>query len=65
MVRKMEVIEELTLSDHKPVLLHITFPKKQRRNRVKPKPTINWEKLRRNQCEEVPREDRDTGRQPD
>ena len=25
-VRKMEVIEELTLSDHKPVLLHIFFP---------------------------------------
>ena len=43
--KRIQITEELTLSDHKPVSLHLKIPKRSRPTRVARKPAINCEKF--------------------
>ena len=45
LAKKMEVMYDMGLSDHNPVILHLRIPKKPRKTVTRPKPAINWEKL--------------------
>ena len=42
----MEVINEISFSDHKPVLIRIKTQTKKLRTSAKPQPNIKWEALR-------------------
>ena len=47
LVKKMMVMQDITLSDHKPVSITISRGKKEKRHRVERRPApINWEKLK-------------------
>ena len=44
--RRLEIVNEFTLSDHKPVTLHLRIPEKKRKTRQIRNPNINWERLK-------------------
>lgn len=52
LVKKIRVVQEMTLSDHKPVAMTISREKKRRHRVEKRQPAINWEKLKQEETAE-------------